>query len=166
MVNQESTTLKSALGWIGRQLLTVRLHHRVWPLILLHAILGGFCFFTPLVLVMITAIQDSPLAIWTALIWLVQLSLNVVVLSYIRKLNLNAIQKTTVPTPGAGGLWSKLTVAIALQATYPFLAIGAAFRQQTRWRGIDYRISRQGKIEMLDYVPYSLVNQTDQHSIH
>ena len=166
MVNQESTTLKSALGWIGRQLLTVRLHHRVWPLILLHAILGGFCFFTPLVLVMITAIQDSPLAIWTALIWLVQLSLNVVVLSYIRKLNLNAIQKTTVPTPGAGGLWSKLTVAIALQATYPFLAIGAAFRQRTRWRGIEYRISRQGKIEMLDYVPYSLVNQADQHSIH
>ena len=166
VVNQESTTLKSAIGWIGRQLLTVRLHHRAWPLILIHAIFGGLCFFAPLVLVMVTAIQDRPLAIWTVLVWLVQLSLNIVVLDYIRSLNINAIEKSAPQPTNANGLLSKLTVAITLQAIYPFLAIGAVFRQRTQWRGIDYRIGRQGEIEMLDYVPYSQVSQTNQHSIH
>jgi len=166
VVNQESTTLKSAFGWIGRQLLTVRLYHRAWPLILIHAILGGICFFAPLVLVMVTAIQDRPLAIWTTLVWLIQLGLNIVVLDYIRTLNLNAIQKSAPKTTNASGLLSKLTTATALQAIYPFLAIGVVFRQRTRWRGIDYRIGRQGEIEMLDYVPYSQVRQTNQHSIH
>ena len=166
VVNQESTTLKSAIGWIGRQLLTVRLHHRAWPLILIHAIFGGLCFFAPLVLVMVTAIQDRPLAIWTTLVWLVQLGLNIVMLDYIRRLNINAIEKSALQTTNANGLLSKLTVAIALQAIYPFLAIGAVFRQRTRWRGIDYRIGRQGEIEMLDYVPYSQISQTNQHSIH
>jgi len=148
VVNQESTTLKSAFGWIGRQLLTVRLYHRAWPLILIHAILGGICFFAPLVLVMVTAIQDRPLAIWTTLVWLIQLGLNIVVLDYIRTLNLNAIQKSAPKTTNASGLLSKLTTATALQAIYPFLAIGVVFRQRTRWRGIDYRIGRQGEIEM------------------
>ena len=166
VVNQESTTLKSAIGWIGRQLLTVRLHHRAWPLILTHAIFGGFCFLAPLVLVMVTAIQNRPLAIWTLLVWLAQLGLNIVVLDYIRRLNINTIEKSATQTTNANGLLSKLTVAIALQAIYPFLAIGAVFRQRTRWRGIDYRIGRQGEIEMLDYVPYSQVSQTNQHSIH
>ena len=166
VVNQESTTLKSAIGWIGRQLLTVRLHHRVWPLILTHAIFSGFCFLAPLVLVMVTAIQNRPLAIWTLLVWLAQLGLNIVVLDYIRRLNINTIEKSATQTTNANGLLSKLTVAIALQAIYPFLAIGAVFRQRTRWRGIDYRIGRQGEIEMLDYVPYSQVSQTNQHSIH
>ena len=166
VVNQESTTLKSAFGWIGRQLLTVRLYHRAWPLILIHAILGGICFFAPLVLVMVTAIQDRPLAIWTTLVWLIQLGLNIVVLDYIRTLNLNAIQKSAPKTTNASGLLSKLTTATALQAIYPFLAIGVVFRQRTQWRGIDYRIGRQGEIEMLDYVPYSQVRQTNQHSIH
>ena len=166
VVNQESTTLKSSLSWIGRQLLTVRLYHRAWPLILTHAILGGICFFAPLVLVVATAIPNRPLAIWTALAWLIQLGLNIVALDYIRRLNINAIQNSTPQTTNPSGLLSKLTVAIALQAIYPFLAISTAFRQRTQWRGIDYRIGRQGEIEMLDYVPYSQVSQADQHSIH
>ena len=166
VVNQESTTIKSAIGWIVRQLLTVRLHHRAWSLILTHAILGGFCFFAPLFLMMVTATQDRQLAISTTLIWIIQLGLNIAVLSYIRRLNINAIQKSAPKPTNRSGLLSKLTAAIALQAIYPFLAIGAAFWQRTRWRGIDYRIGRQGEVEMLNYVPYSQVNQADQHSIH
>lgn len=165
VVNQESTTLKSAIGWIGRQLLTVRLHHRAWSLILLHAVFGGFCFFAPLVLAMVTAIEVQPLAAWTMLVWFLQLGLNIVLLDYMRRLNINAIQKSAPKPTNASGLLSKLMVAIVLQAIYPFLAIGAAFRQRTRWRGIDYRIGRGGEIEMLDYIPYSQVNQKDQHSI-
>jgi len=166
VVNRESTTLKAAIGWIGRQLLTVRLHHRAWPLILSHATFGGFCFFAPLVLMMATPIQDRQLAISTGLVWLAQLGLNIAVLGYIRRLNISAIQKSALNTTNTWGLLSKLTASIALQAIYPFLAIGAAFRQRTRWRGIDYRIGRQGETEMLDYIPYSQVIQADQHSIH
>ena len=164
VVNQESTTLLPALGWIGRQLLTVRLHHRAWSLILIHALFGGVCFFAPLVIALAAVASNRPLAIWAAVAWCVQLAFNIGLLDFIRKLNLSAIEKQGL-TPSTDGMLSKITVAVALQAIYPILAIGVAFKQRVSWRGIDYRIGRRGSIEMLDYVPYSQVSRSSEHSI-
>ena len=165
VVNQESTTLKSALDWIGRQLLTVRLYYRAWSLILLHALLGGFCFFAPLALAVLTATTNPPVALWATLAWGVQLCFNIGLLEFIRTLNLNAIKKSIALPRKALGIFSKVVVAITLQAVYPFLAIRVAFRRLAHWGGIEYRIGTHGQIEMIDYVPYSQVSQTDQHSI-
>ena len=165
VVNQESTTLLPALSWIGRQLLTVRLHHRAWPLIFLHALLGGFCFLAPLLFAMITGIGGQPLAVWAALAWCVQLCFNIGLLDFIRKLNVNAIKESALKPTNTRSLLSKVVVAIALQTIYPFLVIGVAFRRQVSWRGVDYRIGGRGEIEMLNYAPYSQVPQKDTHSI-
>ena len=165
VVNQESTTLLPALGWIERQLLTVRLHHRAWFFILLHALMGGFCFFAPLAFVMTTFIENQTFAIWAALAWCVQLCLNIGILEFIRQLNVSVIRESALKPTNSNGIFSKVVVAITLQAIYPFLAIGVAFRRQVSWRGIDYRIGGGGEIEMLNYVPYSEIIQQDQHSI-
>jgi len=166
VVNQESTELLPALDWIGRQLLTVRLHHRAWSLVFIHALLGGFCFFTPLAFAMVTANANQPLAIWAALAWCVQLGFNIGLLEFIRMLNIGAIKKLCTKPSKTNGILSKIVVAVALQAIYPFLAIRTAFKQRVNWRGIDYKIGRNGQIEMLNYVPYAQVNQANQHSIH
>ena len=165
VVNQESTTLLPALNWISRQLLTVRLHHRAWPLILLHALMSGFCFFAPLALAATTSIANQPLAIQAALAWFAQLCFNIGMLAFIRELNVNAIKTLTLKPAITKGILSRILAAVALQAIYPFLAISVAFRRQVSWRGIDYRIEGNDKIKMLNYVPYSQISQTDQHSI-
>ena len=165
VVNQESTTLQSALGWIGRQLLTARLHHRDWPLIFLHALLGGFCFFGPLVFAMATVINNRPLAVGAITAWGLQLCFNVGLFNVVRKLNFSLLEESVLKSTKADGILSKIVVVVALQAIYPLVAIGVAFRRQVSWRGIDYRIGRRGQIEMFDYVPYSKVLQKDQHSI-
>lgn len=41
VVNEESTSCYSEFRWIRRQLLTVRLHHSRWPLVLLHGLSVG-----------------------------------------------------------------------------------------------------------------------------
>ena len=165
VVNQESTPLAPALSWISRQLLTVRLHHRAWPLILIHALLGGVCFYGPLVFLLAAAPTNFPLAAWAAIAWCVQLAFNTGLLECVRKLNVNAIKESARQPTSAGGILNKFVVAIALQSIYPFLAVGVAFQRRVSWRGIDYQIGRHGKIEMLGYVPYSQIPQKDQHSI-
>ena len=165
VVNQESTTLLPALGWISRQLLTVRLHHRAWPLIFLHALVGGFCFFVPLAFAATVVFANQSLAAAALLAWCVQICFNIGLLSYIREINVDAIKALTLKSTEPGGILSKVVAAVALQTIYPFLAIGVAFARQVSWRGIDYRIGGRGQIKMLNYVPYSQILQNDQHSI-
>ena len=165
VVNQESTSLLPALGWIGRQLLTVRLHHRAWFFILIHAMMGGFCFFAPLLFTVATIAENQTLAIWAAVAWCVQLAFNIGLLDFIRKVNLLAIENLGIETTNANGLFNKIMVAVTLQAIYPFLAIEVAFRRRVNWRGIKYRIGRRGEIEMLNYMPFSQIDQSKQHSI-
>ncbi|MDB2686851.1 glycosyltransferase family 2 protein [Mariniblastus sp.] len=165
VVNQESTTLRSAISWISRQLLTVRLHHRAWLLILLHALVGGFCFYAPLVVAMIAVVENWPLAIWAVLGWSAQLGFNVGLLNLIRTITVRGIQQKNLKPASTQGILNKIMVGVVLQAIYPLLAIGAVFRQRVSWRGIDYRIGRKGQIEMVTYVPYSQVPQQNQHSI-
>ena len=165
VVNRESTKLLPALGWIGRQLLTVRLHHRDWPLIFIHALLAGFCFFGPLVCVMAMVVGNPKLAIAAAIAWCVQLSFNIGLFNVVRKLNVDLMKESALKSTHPGGLLNKIVVVVALQAIYPFIAIRVAFQRQVSWRGIDYRIGRRGRVEMLNYVPYSQILHEDQHSI-
>ena len=149
----------------------MRLHHRAWPLIFFHALLGGLCFFTPLAFAIAVVTANQTLAIWALLAWCVQLGFNIGLLNFIRRFNIDAIkesnaQSTNAKSISSNGILSKIVVAVALQAIYPFLAIATAFKQRVSWRGIDYKIGRRGQIEMLNYVPYSQVDQTTQHSIH
>ena len=64
-----------------------------------------------------------------------------------RELNLDI----GLPCTSATGAVANFT----LQLIYPFLAIAAFFRQRVSWRGIDYRIGRKSRIEMLEYRRYS-----------
>lgn len=166
LVNQESSSLKSATGWIGRQLLTVRLYHRAWPAILLHSILGGVCFFAPLVVILVAPLAGLALAGWSALIWILQLALNVALLQTITTTNQRTIdwKPPLIATPR--GLLSKIVVTVILQSLYPFLAMGAATRQLVKWRGIAYRIGPKRRVEMVEYKPFSTIpKNAEGHSI-
>ncbi len=53
MENTESTRLSDAVNWIARQTLTVRLHHKTWPLVLGHGIVTGYvCYVVPLLIIL------------------------------------------------------------------------------------------------------------------
>lgn len=164
LVNQESASLKSATGWIGRQLLTVRLYHRAWPAILIHAIFGGICFFAPLVLILVAPIEGFELAGWSAVIWTLQLAFNVALLKIISKTNRRTIAWKSPLVESPNDLPSEIIGTVILQSLYPFLALGAATRQLIKWRGIAYRIGRKRRIEMVEYKPFPV--ETDCRSGH
>jgi cellulose synthase/poly-beta-1,6-N-acetylglucosamine synthase-like glycosyltransferase len=166
LVNQESTSLKSATGWIGRQLLTVRLYHRAWPAILLHSLFGGICFFAPLVLILVAPIEGFALAGWCAIIWPLQLALNVALLKTIEVTNRRTIRWNPPLVANQNDLLTKIVTTVILQFLYPFLALGAATRLLIKWRGIAYRVYRGRRIEMVEYKPFSAIPPpTKGHSI-
>lgn len=183
IVNQESTSVRDAVFWIGRQLLTVKLYHRRWTWVLLHALLGAICLFVPplIALYFLITFHFYNMAI-VAFAWLMAQLINLVLVQLIEFGNRGAIlrrnsRQTREPKGTAqrdfGPLCITPTGLIAfflLQILYPFLAIGAAFQQRVRWRGVDYRIATKGRIEMVEYRRYAETLEPEKtgsdHSIH
>lgn len=183
IVNRESTTLRDAVYWVGRQLLTVKLYDRRWILVITHAIIGALCLFLPPLycIYFLISFQFANLSIIAGLWLFTQLS-NLVLIQWIEFANRSAILRKSANHNHAEGPTREIDLGplcstpsgfiafVLLQMLYPFLAIGASFQQRVRWRGIDYRIGRRGRIEMLEYRPYSETLEPDKtgsdHSIH
>ncbi len=167
IVNRETTTLREALTWIGRQLLTVRLYHAAWIWVLIHALVGAICLFAPPLVVLFFVITLQWLiALLVLAAWVFQLVLNLVLVQLIEMGNWAAMTRATSTDRGPShGIIcftiSGLLASLMLQLIYPFLAIGATFRQRVRWRGITYRLGSRGRIEMDEYHPYVDVASDD-----
>jgi len=142
---KESTTLASAMSWISRQLLTVRLHHRSWPLVLGHAIFSGVCFVGAVAAIAwLLLTQHYFQGIRLLLVLIAFLIGNAVMLQMIQVANRRGTQSR-----GPGFLGALMT-----QVLYPLIAIKAALMQKVQWRGITYSIKPGKKISMEAYVPY------------
>lgn len=160
----ESTTLWSAANWISRQLLTVRLHHSSWPLVLGHAIFSGACLLGIVIAIFWCVwnqeyMQTSRLAI-TLLIFLAG---NVALLQVIQIANRDgaslpegSVERSNEISdhPFAISRGPGFSGAMLTQLLYPLIAIKAALMQKVQWRGITYRILPGKKISMDDYRPY------------
>ncbi|MEL7498828.1 MAG: glycosyltransferase family 2 protein [Planctomycetota bacterium] len=175
VVNQESTTIRDALNWIRRQLLTVRLYHGGWKLVLAHAVFGGLCLFGPPLVALYFLIQFQLLKFIWVVIFAVMSQLFSFVLMLLIELanrrvivaryeNLEADRGSTETSPeeieahDLGPLVATpmgLVAFAMLQLLYPFLALGAASQQLVRWRGISYRILDRSRIEMIEYRPFA-----------
>lgn len=181
VVNRESTAIAHALVWIRRQLLTVRLYHASWNLVLGHALFGAICLFGPPLaglyflirfqwweLVMIAGFWSAYQLLNFGLMLMIELGNRRAIESRLAKLNPTDGPQANARRDGApraatgedsdlGPLVATPSGLIAygvLQLLYPFLAIGAAFQHKVSWRGIDYRIHAKSRIEMVEYLPF------------
>jgi cellulose synthase/poly-beta-1,6-N-acetylglucosamine synthase-like glycosyltransferase len=154
LTNDESTTLKATFHWISRQLLTVRLYHPAWPLVVLHSLLSFACLVSCLALVPILfgygfAMAGSLLAIGFLAFQLI----NARLFAQIQKSNLavlnSRLMDCSVPPSHPG-----IAAFLVTQALYPCAILKTMFTRVVSWRGISYSIRSGNRIEMVQYRPY------------
>lgn len=162
--NGESTSLPSAVGWITRQLLTVRLYHPFWLGVLGHAIAVGLCVGAIPALVLGLAVVgriQSALAVLTA--WLLYQLVNALLLETIRVPNrkILAAGDSQATIRRAKYVWALL----ATQMIQPFAACKALLARTVRWRGVGYRIESDSSVSVTDYRPYHEMQGAADESI-
>ena len=158
----ESITLPAAFNWIARQLLTVRLHHNSWPLVLGHALFSGACMAGAVITTLWCLFDQQYLQLFrllavivaflignAGLLQVIQLAnrRGSVVLS--KQGNTASTSKSAATSRGPGFFGALLT-----QLVYPVIAVKAVLMRKVQWRGITYSIGPGKKISMDSYHPY------------
>ena len=145
--NKETTTVAECFSWISRQLLTVRLHHRLWPLVMAHGISTGLAtIVAPIAIVLLLATGYFYEFRSLLIAWGVYQILNFVLLMVIDRCNRRAIYKRQRLSQSAnstdnsnGGFLSLLFI----QILHPLAAIKTMMMKEVSWRGVEYSIDNK-----------------------
>jgi len=157
MVNREDCNLPSFVPWVSRQLLTARLYHRAWPLVVLHGIASAAILFFGWIWVLILAfMQQYQHALLVALAMTsFQVALVLLVMWIGRSV------ESSLARDGRWERWRKPTFPRWLwcvtitQWVYSWALFQCLCSRSTHWRGIRYRVAGPWGIEMESYQPFS-----------
>lgn len=159
--NHETISLSSCMNWIMRQLLTVRLYHKLWPLVFAHAVGVGLAILVPLTVAIVSALTGRwNWAIFLTATWLSYQLCNILLVRKITMINLHVTSateharsdglETTRRRANPFSYWCSL---ILVQLVQPWAAIKAALATSTEWRGIRYSIKNR-TVELNQYAAY------------
>jgi len=152
--NKESVSLLGAFNWISRQLLTVRLHHPAWSLVLLHGIVTGIAsIVAPVLMVLLFwwgMTADGVTLLKTILVYQ---AANFVLLFLIGRSNRRAINRRD----SYNGLevvkdknWKMhFFSTLVTQLVQPFAIWQANSMEKVNWRRAIYRVKDGTKIKLL-----------------
>ncbi len=170
MVNREDCGLGACLSWIRRQLLTARLYHPLWPLVLLHGLGTTLVLAAAVVAAAIAALRGD----WSAVLWCAAglLIYETIMVSLLIPMEIG-VRRIVLSQGGPTGWLSakillRLVPAIVLtQLVYTLALLGAQFARKVAWRGVCYHIGSAWDIRRLDDPPYDseLPCVADGHSL-
>ena len=153
-LNDDFTSLSDTMAFITRQLLTVRLYHRAWPLVLGH----GVAVFLVNLLALEVLVGCIATGGWAAAgqvvaaICCLQVA-NMFSLYFVARRNESFLGARSVNLkPILARPVSFLTGALLSQLVHPYCAIRAMFLSRARWAGIDYDINGKA-VKMVEYRP-------------
>ncbi len=136
----DSMALTELAPWIGRQLLTARLHHPAWPLVALHG--GGSALLLAAATVWLLVSRSPELAGALALYELgcagLLLVIEATALGALRRSEAQPGQHRS-PSPWQRA-WSWLRDLPITQGVYAIAVWRACWHRQVAWRGIRYRV--------------------------
>lgn len=168
VVNEESTSCYSAFRWIRRQLLTVRLHHSRWPLVMLHGLSVGLPLVCLLVIVWDLFVGSSGQAATNLLAGLFLFELfNLGLLIGIHQTHKILLRRAGDKESSHTNELYWYAMALPLTQAIHFAAtISAVLARKVSWRQIEYRIGKS-KIELIEYRPFvsGAEQGVEQHSI-
>lgn len=141
--NMETSTLQECYDWIARQLLTVRLHHPGWPLVLGHGVATGIAtIVVPIlaILLLMTGYLNEGRSLLLA--WFIYQVLNFVLLLVIDRCNRSAISQraSADPVTNPPSSRSGLFALIAVQILHPLAVLKAYSMKVVTWSGISYAV--------------------------
>jgi hypothetical protein len=158
MVNREGCSLPGFCRWVRRQLLTVRLYHPAWSMIVWHGVavaatqLMGIASLGT-ALGMGRGLPAAWLAAGMVLYWGTMAALLVALEAGIRHVLAARGEPTSQPKTSE---FPRVIAAMLLtQAVYPVMLLSALVLRTVDWRGIRYRVEGPEEIHMVEYRPYA-----------
>ena len=153
-LNDESAPLQETMGFITRQLLTVRMYHRAWPLVLGHGVLVFLVNAIALAAFLLCIVFGETSAarqIFAAVCYLQVV--NLFSLYFVARKNETILENRGIRV---GSILQRpfgfFLGALVAQFVHPYCAIKAAFLSRTRWAGVDYDVTGN-TIKLLNYHP-------------
>ena len=145
--NKETTNVADCFSWISRQLLTVRLHHRLWPLVMAHGISTGLAtIVAPLAIILLLATGYFYEFRSLLIAWVVYQVLNFVLLKVIERCNRSAIdqrQRFSQPASPKKKSSDRFLSLMYVQVLHPLAAIRTMTMKNVSWRGVEYAIDNK-----------------------
>ncbi len=172
--NDESCRLRDVAGWIRRQLLTARLHHPAWTLVLGHAVATTVIPVAALVGAAIAVVQGDPAragllagawVIYQAAMIALVVAIDGGVRRAIRTGGHAPVARNGQASVGRGSIASLAAAVFASQWVHPWGAFGAAVIRAVTWRQIRYAVLTRGRVRRLDYAPYRSDAETATESL-
>ncbi|REJ68154.1 MAG: glycosyltransferase family 2 protein [Planctomycetota bacterium] len=158
MVNREACTLGGFFSWVTRQLLTARLYHRAWPLVVFHAVITALVPAAAVAAMIAAGLQgDLTSLVWLAvglvLYDLALLGLLAPMEWAVRRIVRARGEPTRWFTPALAAL-TAISVPVT-QVLYPTVLTRLMVLRRVKWRGIDYEISPSRSVRLVEYRPYT-----------
>ncbi len=153
MINRETCDVKGLSGFLERQLLSVRLHNRWWPAIVLH----GFSTTGSLALCAVLAIAAAAARDWStaalmaaafAGYWASMVAMVLPLEWCMRRIVRARSEEIT-----GFGFWGWLRVALTVplaQAVHFRSTVSALFTRDHRWRGVRYRFNGTSPVQVIE----------------
>ena len=144
--NNETTSLPGCFEWLVRQLLTVRLHHPGWPLVMLHGLFTGIATIVAPFACVVLFVNGYFFGGRSVLLaWLIYQILNAVLLALIGIGNRKAMARRDVSRDHQSieepSGFQLIMAGILVQLLHPVAVIKTMFAQKVRWRDVVYRIA-------------------------
>ncbi len=165
MVNRESCTLSSFYTWVRRQLLTARLYHPLWSLVLAHGVSSILLLIAGWGIVLWTLLTGK----WVAFVvsCVSMMGYQYVLTSLIPWME-NAV-KHVLSLRGENSNWDaklgfmqKAYYVTLTQWVYTAALLSAQFARRVDWRQINYLVRGAWDIRMLGYRPYNSTETREQ----
>ena len=153
--NKETSSFWETFHWISRQLLTVRLHHPAWPLVLLHGVVTGVAsIFTPLLMVVLFGMGMSSNAWFLLQTIVVYQVANFVLLYWIGRSNLGTINgrdSHDSSEPARKKNWVLYFIGtLVTQVVQPCALWRAISNEKVTWRGATYLVKDGRSVKLLE----------------
>jgi hypothetical protein len=157
MINRENCTLASFQGWVKRQLLSARLYHPFWLLVVGHGISSALVILWGLLSGLALLMQGNPIG--ASLVFLALFAFHVgqtCLLPWMEKsvCAIASARGEDVSWPNKSNWFTILWIGWLTQWIYTWALLKCLFLNRFTWRGIDYKVDGPWKITMLGYRPY------------
>ncbi len=168
MINREDCTLVSFQSWVKRQLLSARLYHPFWLLVVAHAITSTALILWALLIFMVLAIRGDLMGAGLVLLSLFVFHASLTsMLPWIERSVFAIVQARgeAVAWPRRPSWLRLLWIAWVTQWTYTWALLSCLFMKRFFWRGIEYEVGGPWSIKMKEYHPYQSEQRATDHSI-
>lgn len=151
MMNGETIGLRSCFAFVRRQLLSARLYHPAWPIILAVGLTAGLTFLAaPGLLVAALLVGAWPAAACAGLAVAVHLGFGATVIALDGRVRRLVQGRPAAPAVSVKGLAALLLT----QVVYLAGLVSAVLLRRVDWRGVTYEVAGPWDVRLLEYRPY------------